>query len=113
MVARIVSRKTYSIELTMSSTTKHTPGPWSTAIVVRDFASVIDEKHGQYIADVYDRSDDDGNGETEANARLIAAAPDLLEAAKDVCSLLFSLENVDNEHPAYKALKEAIKKAQP
>lgn len=96
----------------MSNTT-HTPGPWATAVVVKDFVSVIDEKNGQYIADVYYRSDDDGNNETEANARLIAAAPELLEAAKDVCGLLFSLDNVDENHPAYQRLKEAIKKAQP
>ena len=47
----------------------------------------------------------------EANARLIAAAPDLLEAAKNVCGLLFSLENVPDDHPAYQALKVVIAKA--
>lgn len=42
-----------------------------------------------------------------------SAAPELLEAAKDVGVLLFSLDNVPVDHPAYQRLKEAIRKAQP
>lgn len=45
--------------------------------------------------------------------KLTTAAPELLEAAKDVCGLLFLLDNVPDDHPAYQRLKEAIKKAQP
>lgn len=100
----------------MSNTT-HTPGPWATAVVVKDFVSVIDEKNGQYIADVYYRSDDHGNNETEANARIIAAAPKLLDVLKDL------VDKYDAMHDGiigsqltngdFFAAREAIKKAQP
>ena len=64
-------------------TSKHTPGPWGTFEIrsegsgeVRTGVCAFD---GDYmIADVgWDRPN-----EAEANARLIAAAPDLLEEAK-------------------------------
>ncbi len=71
--------------------TKHTPGPWryrqplAAAMrgqAVRSLEVLTEGPNGiykPYIADV--RSlDADGNDNTEANARLIAAAPDLLAA---------------------------------
>lgn len=82
----------------MSNTT-HTPGPWATAVVVKDFVSVIDEKNGQYIADVYYRSDDDGNNETEANARLIAAAPELLDALVSLTDHLYDAGFLGQDFP--------------
>ena len=55
-------------------TTTHTPGPWTTG-------SALDEKaclsRGEYI--VFPLPED---SEIEANARLIAAAPDLLAALR-------------------------------
>lgn len=55
----------------------HTPGPW---VYVDDFSVRVplDDDLGMVIADC------DGNDivETEANGRLIAAAPDLLEACE-------------------------------
>jgi len=64
---------------------------------------------GPYIDDVQDLS------EGYANARLIAAAPDMFEAledAKNIVELWASLEgiNVDNDE-TYKAVCSAIKKA--
>jgi len=51
---------------------KHTPGPWT-----KD-RNIIEDANGNEIARVsYERS-----GYVQANARLIAAAPDLLEALR-------------------------------
>jgi hypothetical protein len=58
---------------------KHTPGPWC----MESFF------HGQY--DVYSEVTDDfisGGTISEADARLIAAAPDLLEALEKVVSFV-------------------------
>ena len=54
--------------------TKHTPGPWIIGKQDHDVITV-DTANGTAICDVYVDSDD-----RPANARLIAAAPDLLEA---------------------------------
>lgn len=56
-----------------NDTTTHTPGPWTVRL-----SELFD---GHYIvSEVEDRSPDED--EDYANARLIAAAPDLLAAAK-------------------------------
>lgn len=58
---------------------KHTPGPWATkptASLGPQYA-VYPEESGRDVALVYDHDE-----HTEANARLIAAAPGLLEACK-------------------------------
>lgn len=66
----------------MSETSKHTPGPW---VLMPEFHG----DHGQYyITDEADGSEiasvtawiGEHRAEAEANARLIAAAPDLLSA---------------------------------
>ena len=54
--------------------TKHTPGPWVIGKQDHDVITV-DTTNGTAICDVYVDSDD-----RPANASLIAAAPDLLEA---------------------------------
>ena len=82
----------------------HTPGPWS-AVEEGVYCSA-----GPVVARV------DGRGfeqyaprdhqERDANARLIAAAPDLLSALKSVVSLS------DRKHEAWDAAKAAIKKAE-
>lgn len=110
----------------MSNTTKHTPGPWwpihnGTYWDIktwrdRDPQDIEPYDYGASIGCVFQNYTEErtrGKETEEANAYLIAAAPELLEAAKDVCGLLFSLDNVPDDHPAYQRLKEAIKKAQP
>lgn len=57
---------------------KHTKGPW-------DFFSgmggwYINSKEGKTVADAYGENKE----EAKANAKLIAAAPDLLEALQDI-----------------------------
>lgn len=55
-------------------TINHTPGPWVIGKQDHDVV-MVDTTSGTAICDVYGDSDD-----RPANARLIAAAPDLLEA---------------------------------
>lgn len=78
---------------------KHTPGPWEA-----DGGDVFSKEGRKYIAltilDVPKK-------ERMANARLIAAAPELLEAAKDALELLTGLTI-----PEVKKLQKAIAKAE-
>lgn len=55
---------------------QHTPGPW-TSHVVRVQRAIVG-RHGEPVA--YTRADLERDDVDEANARLIAAAPELLEA---------------------------------
>ncbi len=75
---------------------KHTPGPWH---VGRD--GWILSKNPVAIAEVYVNE--------KANARLIAAAPDLLKACKDVLS---TIEGGDNDDAFIRAMQEAVQKAE-
>lgn len=82
---------------------KHTPGPWrletttkgvftSSAVLQRVVTIPVIGKHvgsGVYLSKHVENKD--APDHDEANARLIAAAPDLLEAAK------FTLENIDHD----------------
>ena len=64
----------------MSEMSKHTPGPWR---VVKDPTNLSLQVYGQTLAlfECWRRSDE----QTElANARLVAAAPDLLKALEFV-----------------------------
>lgn len=85
--------------------TKHTPGPWSISYECEH------AKHGQFSIETNDSFIalvDAGLIAQQANARLIAAAPELLEALK----LL-----VDDSHPEFipsykwKQARAAIAKA--
>jgi len=77
---------------------KHTPGPWHPAHdqVVTDNDSLICSLSGLR-----------GPGYTQANARLIAAAPELLEALRGLLNALPSATT----HPAISAARAAIAKA--
>jgi hypothetical protein len=76
-------------------TTQHTQGPW----VVNGNQVHAVNKHETFVADVFDQ-----NGDAKANARLIAAAPELLEALE---LLLFSRDNP----VAIQQAQDTIKKA--
>ena len=60
--------------------TKHTPGPWK--LTEHDERSARIESRLEFIARI--EGIDWGSEECKANARLIAAAPDLLEALKNL-----------------------------
>lgn len=76
-------------------TPKHTPGPWSYfkgnfAHLEHPGIEALDDTFSVVILGYKDRTEDDGGvrgrtaEEAEANARLIAAAPDLLAALKEI-----------------------------
>lgn len=98
--------------MTTEPRTTHTPGPWEhlwTNKVVHVVPHKRDVERYENIATVL--VPDGGHGVKTANARLIAAAPDLLKAAKlaqaymETCDGKFA-RSVDED------LKEAIAKAE-
>lgn len=70
---------------------KHTPGPW---IAEQPFEVISEE--GWAICDV----DNNDGGDAESNARLIAAAPDLLKACLDAL-VLVELDYTGSPEAAY------------
>lgn len=84
-----------------------TPGPWI-AVANRGNNAVSDvvDRDGYTIAHCRNVS----VGCWDANARLIAAAPDLLAALEDLCAAYEACNGKD--HPAYKQARAAIAKAE-
>jgi len=107
------------------STTKHTPGPWHNAPWTSHAAISILAHTGQRLAGqswptlIADCAPIDGYSDNAlANARLIAAAPDLLAALRQLLADVEELgfENVSIEHPMVKGVpmaRAAIAKAEP
>lgn len=66
-------------------TTKHTPGPWLATGWENTVVNIPDTHHGGHLTIcVYPASGQAPRSEAVANARLIAAAPDMLEALKAI-----------------------------
>jgi len=73
---------------------KHTPGPWTRIAGERfrhDQSAGVTEPGGNYIAAALDRNRFDLDEEVEANARLIASAPELLAACEAQATLIRDL----------------------
>ena len=93
--------------------TKHTPGPWKYAPhLCSDGYRVFvpheaDNDQHDAIADLETWQTPE---QTEANARLIAAAPDLLQAVKLLQVRVFMAEGSENEE--YRMATAAIQKAE-
>lgn len=82
-------------------TTNHTPGPWAVDNLTVRWG-------GYFVADCDGKGDIARQGECQANARLIAAAPDLLEQSQAAAASLRQA----GVHPSYYAgLLAAIAKA--
>lgn len=79
------------------SGSKHTPGPWSVSKDGDDY-NITYNDDGNWLATVYD-DDDPFEGRPEADARLIASAPELLEALKALASEEWS--EMDDDDLAY------------
>lgn len=62
----------------------HTPGPWSRNIRAGGKYPTVFSGRNQYVAHVVQQADP---AETEANIDLIAAAPDLLAALRELLAL--------------------------
>ena len=69
--------------------TKHTPAPWH---VINEECLVITDNFGQELFEYTAEGKDEFITEAEANARLIAAAPELLEALESISDWI--LDNV-------------------
>ena len=87
---------------------KHTPGPWTVTADGAGWYIECAPERGHSVAyimaEIGEEDPDTSDDEKEANARLIAAAPDLLEA-------LQMLLEFPNTGPATSAAREAITKA--
>ncbi len=70
--------------------TKHTPGPWSADSNFED-SCFVGQPDGVAVASMVCGDGQDMN----ANARLIAAAPEMLDALEDARTLLCDLANGD------------------
>ena len=92
---------------------KHTPGPWSVERRSAEDVRIVDGNPNTTIATL-------GNwlpefrAERDANASLIAAAPDMVEALEDACRVLAQLDGAipnSAHHEEWKACRAALKKA--
>lgn len=89
---------------------KHTPGPWT---LEYDYSLVMPAKDGNHIVTGGPIGPDEASREEKrANARLIAAAPELLEAIELLSKILFNTHplSVDQEHVKL-IINSAIQKA--
>lgn len=105
--------------MTTEAKTTHTPGPWVCAAKTPDMIRIGPENQPMdngyaFLADIHGR-------ERESNARLIAAAPDLLAACKEATNIRVPLQVAESLGGsgiskdlanAYEHLRAAIAKAQ-
>lgn len=84
---------------------KHTPGPWSCRRDAQYYYSVYADE--LRVATASDLIADKG----KANARLIAAAPDLLEVAQRILDRGYVSESIEEERGDHNRLVAAIAKA--
>jgi hypothetical protein len=86
--------------------TKHTPGPWMYDVNQSNGALFLIHNGPDAIcSDVSDWSDYYDADRAESNAKLIASAPELLEALTKIAERTHTQSNI------HKIAKEAIKKA--
>jgi type VI protein secretion system component VasF len=83
---------------------KHTPGPWHSCINASHTAFLIKDKAGRLIAMPSWHASNDTHfplkEQSEANARLMAAAPELLEALIDLGDwLAYGLNKAEGAEP--------------
>ncbi len=92
---------------------KHTPGPWHTVNSGSAVVGNIAEIEKSFVASVYGRDGgvDDRCPTLQANARLIAAAPELLREAEWCVALLKSRSLNEDEQAVLDAMIAAIAKA--
>jgi len=94
------------------SDSKHTPGPWHYSGVDALPRVRVNREHsgttGFLIADC---NNSHLGGEAVANAKLIAAAPELLEALKGMIHVVRKLPNID-AYPLWEEVETACNAAQ-
>lgn len=89
---------------------KHTPGPWR-AVLYKPSKDVWGSAEGGHLADIIPTFD--GLDQAKANASLIAAAPELLDAAESTLEWLQILKSQGElKHGSHiRLLESAIRKA--
>lgn len=89
---------------------KHTPGPWHVSGPTRDVKAPPTAylPDGMVAATRYLGNAPEREAEHAANAALIAAAPDLLQAAR----MVMTWPSHENMTPVFDALRAAIAKAE-
>jgi hypothetical protein len=82
------------------TTSKHSPGPWTHHITAGDHDFLVYPENGRdTVALVY-------GGENEANARLIAAAPELLAALRALTATARTFRNVPKSEQEWTPLDD-------
>lgn len=87
--------------------TNHTPGPWDAHLKADGDYQIRFGNRGNWLAEVFD-DNEPFEGRTAADASLIAAAPDLLEALRTM-ELAESLSEIEE---ALRVGRAAISKAE-
>jgi len=88
---------------------KHTPGPWIVSLWENEiFVRALDDENE--CADICTMTDDEED--MQANARLIAAAPELLEALQLADRVLRDRDLDEYLAGEYQIIEDAIAKAQ-
>jgi hypothetical protein len=93
---------------------KHTSGPWTRLVGERfkhDSSAGVKGPDGLYIAAALDLNRYDKDDEVEANARLIAAAPDLLAACEAALPEIYHPYDPQAGKAVYDRLRAVIDKA--
>ncbi len=91
-------------------TTQHTPGPW---VVIGEQVYAPDDCDHHPVADCTTNHSCRDEWDVEANARLIAAAPDLLEALQHIqrCIPLGGFAQIHHKSDTWAQIDAAIAKA--
>ena len=96
--------------------TKHTQGPWTVGAGSNKREILSCGTGAGRVAHCLDEFDDNpcgpkyGTGEVNANARLIAAAPDLLDAC-DEADTAFAVLNINSDEPLNPQARRALRDA--
>ena len=89
--------------------TKHTPGPWFYTTEGKNALGLV-EKDGTNIMHMATLENSTAASSMEANARLIAAAPDLLDLAKAQDLLISMLYTHSLSHPEALKAEDKVRK---
>jgi hypothetical protein len=91
------------------NTQKHTPGPWGRNIAPAWKYPIIFAGRNTHVAKLI--TDELPESEQEANACLIAAAPDLLEIVKAYRNLLRTMASNEGELATFAHIESVLAKA--
>lgn len=96
----------------MTNAAKHTPGPWTTVEHSWEETSVCSGSRALCTVfihpDVTEKTQDKWESEMDGNARLIAAAPELLAALQRSHEVLFAMHEAEAHPKAKKLLADQL-----